>query len=381
MDSLIHLSASLHPTDILLNGDSGPLTEISLTDRQHNSTTQQTPPQNLHALDQAQNKSTDAFDDGATVPSAGSTPTLLGIGYEYRMIILKHLLVNRKRRAIDKEQKIFGEVELEGPAQDINFVEYGSLARCRFPYLPRDADRQSTDGPTFIAGAQIIRVCRQLYNEGVPILYGYNIFVLHNCQYHDFSVQPHLTKLSTFLIKKLTVEMPFKSTDRIEARVQNYIRSLEAELPSLCELIWTSEFLYPHDESDEEPPHTMLEVGHRVMLCTAAYIALHHAILGTAIWDARSGLLSRDELSHKPPAYRQPRYRLAVRIRATNLPVRLNEHRRRYGLSLMVDVFTRVRTPSQAAPVSFVCLSPLLMTFSRISCSTVTPSPKSALQT
>ena len=147
-----------------------------------------------------------------------------------------------------------------------------------------------------------------------------------------------------------------KNTNHIETKVQSYVKTLEEDLPSLCELTLTSEFLDPHRKWHGEPPRTRLEVEHRVMLCTAAYIALHHATLGTAIWDARSGLMPANELNRKRRPYRQQRYKLAVRILARNHTVELKEQRTQHGLPRIEEVVTRVSTLSRAVHISFVCL-------------------------
>ena len=348
MNNLTYSSAirpSTQSADILANTDNVPLPEDSLADRQHSLIPRQTPLQNLHPVDQAENEPKQAFDDRATVPPGNSTPNLLGINFDCRLIILDCLLVNRSRRVIviDKKQKDFGEVELEGPAQDINFTEYGHLAHVSSPSIPGTTNQKRTKAPTSIAGAQILRVCRQLYREGVPVLYGKNSFVAHNIR--DFNSTPRMClKLNTLSIKKLTSSISIKNTNHVDIKLLFYIEFLEQKLPSLCELTLMSEFDNPHRQWHVNPAHTRLEVEHRAILYTAAYIALHHATLRTAIWDARSGRMSLDELNRDLHAYKEHQHQLAVRILAMDHAVKLKEHRRQHRLPRKGEVVTKVST-------------------------------------
>ncbi|ERF75542.1 hypothetical protein EPUS_08447 [Endocarpon pusillum Z07020] len=341
MNNLTYSSAirpSTQPAAILANTDNVPLTEDSLVDRQYSLIPRQTPLQILQG-----DKPKQAFDDRATAPLDDSTPNLLGIDLDSRLIILDCLLVNRNRRVIDKKQKHFGEVELEGPAQDIDYLEYGHYALVSFPCLPCTTNQLEiirTKGPTSIAGAQILRVCRQLYREGVPILYGKNSFVSSNGRSFN-DIWRRATPLNTSLIKNLTVDISIRNTDDIGIELELNIKSLEQDLPSLCELTLMSKFADPHRQRHGKPPHTKLEAKHRTILCTAVDIALHHATLGTAIWDARSRRMSPDELIGGLLAYEEDQHQLAVRILARDHAVKLKEHRRQYPLPGKEEVITK----------------------------------------
>lgn len=343
MNNLTHSSAirpSTQPADILANTEDVPLPEDSLADRQSSLITRQTPLQNLQG-----NKPKQAFDDRATVPLRDYTPDLLGIGLDCRLIILDYLLVNRSRRVIDKKQKQkqFGEVELEGPAQDVHYFEYGHYGRVSFPYQPTMVVSPCLKGPSSFAGAQILRVCRQLYREGVPLLYGKNSFVSSNDR--SFNVVRRMPiQLNKSLIKKLTVDISIRDTDDIGIELELNTKSLERKLPSLCELTLMSEIIIPNGEQHWKPPHPKLEVEQRVMLCMAADIALHHATLGTAIWDARSGRMSLDELDILLRLHGDDKHHLVVRILARDHAVKLKEHRRRYSLPRKEEVVTKAST-------------------------------------
>lgn len=166
------------------------------------------PPETLggtrNPLTQSKNDLTSRSERPLSLVKPAITPNLLSIDPYTRAQILEYLLLNRARIIKDGFHGLqkFGQADINEPVQHfqfgmqhLDFVKKPAKTCSPWPYKFRHTSDATlsepdakvlwqTDASAGIANVKVLRVCRQLYHEGVEILYGRNSFVTY---YSHFS--------------------------------------------------------------------------------------------------------------------------------------------------------------------------------------------------
>lgn len=231
-----------------------------------------------------QNDETPRNEKQLSVVRLTTTPNLLGIDIDSRAQILEYLLLNRSRKvkpgveegrkygeadvngpvpglsfrlrlqaswkAVAKEGRKYGEADINGPVHDFRFHirqlifekpdgtptgDPHAFQHTRDATLttPRAKVLWEQSNSTSIPHVQILRVCRQLFHEGVAILYGKNRFNSHYWFYNR--AIPYLFGKSNMdRIKTFTMAMPQDLSNIPNGKMDSFVESVK-EVSGLCE--------------------------------------------------------------------------------------------------------------------------------------------------
>ena len=147
--------------------------------------------------------------------------------------------------------------------------------RVRFSYRKSGRNKARTANPRTSLGTNLLRTCRQVYNEGIEILYGKNSFrIVHNSEepglfssyesphpsfrhfhrltvllrgdfssiifYSPWSFIKHLTNLKMLkVVISFTMCITSDEEQVYMPFIKDYIRHIVEEAPAQCELKWT----------------------------------------------------------------------------------------------------------------------------------------------
>jgi hypothetical protein len=144
-----------------------------------------------------------------------------------------------------------------------------------------------------IGNIKILLVCRQLYSEGIQVLYGGNSLVSYNFSQLKHRLPAVIGRQNMKFIQWVTLGllMKHKRDDPI-AYLGGFLEFLKEKLPNLSELTLTSQFGPRERPFVKNGINTRIGEGYRAMLNTSAWFTYRHPTLKRAIWLAKSGGLS-----------------------------------------------------------------------------------------
>lgn len=277
--------------------------------------------------------------DQAMIMRRSATPHLLGIDQDIRTRILDHLLLNRTR--------LLTKVLIVGDLQDIlldphnlkylQMKKRGGVGNIPLQRKIRDI--------TAIAGTHVLYVCRQLYNEGITILYGRNRFVAHHFWDLTHTIS-HILGPSLARIKKLETTLPLDVKMEFDLcfGLRRYTGFFKREMPALCELMIRTAFLPQDQPLSVRYPSSRLNEEHRTMLYTAACIVFRHGNLAQAVWEAETQLQWRSGSPQHPAIHMaEDAYYLSVRILAADRALKLEKDRTKMTFHPLEQVVFEVR--------------------------------------
>lgn len=256
--------------------------------------------------------------DEAVVLKRSATPTLLGIDSDIRIKILDLLLLNQTHQIKESGRCVLVDIPLHGAVQqakDITLDSEFERAKAAYPGI----HIRKPDFGIRIASVQILRVCRQLFDEGISVLYGKNRFFLLDYRDLNSCIPKIIGRSNMVLIKKLEAQLSTGMTDDFSLWVwsSNYTKALKMELPGLCELTLTSRFCVDPKQYASYCEIPQLNSHRRTMLYTAACIASRHGNLKHAVWDVElHALRPRGSKQGRRTLYVEPTNSLSVTILA-----------------------------------------------------------------
>lgn len=206
-----------------------------------------------------------------------ASTTLLDLSVECRGLILDMVLQNKARvwddRILDEN---VSPIHLHIP---------------RIPGEGEDTPRYTISKDRIhIGNVKIILVCRQLYSEGVEVLYGRNSFVSYNFPQLKYRLPAVVGRRNMRLIRRVTLGLPMKhKRGEPTAYLGGFLEFLKDKIPNLVELTLTTQFGRFGGPFVDDGINTRIGEEYRAMLNTSAWVTCRHPRLKKAIWLAESG--------------------------------------------------------------------------------------------